>query len=93
MKQQHHFERANDAKSKEAAQISKMIGDLGRLIQILDCEIATDEERAGVSDRSDPTYPILARTLAVRRNNLRDTITALEQRLSGLPTEIVPELA
>ena len=93
MKHQRHFERVNDAKSKEAAQISKMIGDLGRLIQILDCEIATEEERAGASDRSDPAYPTLARALAVRRNNLRDTITALEQRLSGLPTEIVPEPA
>jgi hypothetical protein len=41
------------------------------------------------------SYPILARTLAARRDNLRDTITALEQRLSTLPAEsdLVPELA
>jgi hypothetical protein len=41
--------------------------------------------RAGISDRSDAPYPILARMLAARRDNVRDTITtALESRLSTL---------
>ena len=94
MKHQRHFERASSARSREAAQISKMISDLDRLIRILDCDIAAEEERARVSDRSDAAYPILARVLAARRDNLRDTITALEQRLSSLPveTDLFPEL-
>jgi len=95
MKHQRHFERASDATSREAAQISKMISDLDRLVQIIACDIATEEERARVFDRSDAAYPILARVLAARRDNLMDTITALEQRLSSLPaeTDLVPELA
>jgi ABC-type transporter Mla subunit MlaD len=95
MKHRRHFERASGATFREAAQISKMIGDLDRLVRILDCDIATEEERARVFDRSDAAYPVLARTLAARRDNLRDTITALEQRLSTLPAEsdLVPELA
>jgi hypothetical protein len=94
MKHQRHFG-ANDATSREAVQLSRLISDLDRLVRILDCDIATEEERARVSDRSDAVYPILARTLAARRDNLRDTITALEQRLSTLPAEsdLVPELA
>jgi hypothetical protein len=30
----------------------------GRLVRILDCDIATEEEPAQVSDRSDAAYPI-----------------------------------
>jgi hypothetical protein len=94
MKHQRHYG-ASLAALKEAEQIRKLIADLDRLLQIITCDIATEEERARVSDRSDAAYPILARVLAARRDNLRDTITALEQRLSSLPTEtvFVPELA
>jgi hypothetical protein len=41
------------------------------------------------SDPFDPNYPILARTLTARRDNLKDTIAALEKRLAGR-TEQVP---
>jgi phage shock protein A len=40
--------------------------------------------QTGIFDRSDAAYPILARMLATRRDNIKDTITALEQRLSKL---------
>jgi hypothetical protein len=80
MKHQRNFERASDVALREAAQISTMISDLDRLVRLLDRDIAIQEERAGISDRSDVAYPILARTLAARRDNLRETITALEQR-------------
>jgi septation ring formation regulator EzrA len=95
MKHQRHFKRATDATSREAAQISKMICDLDRLVRILDCDIATEEERARIFDRSDAAYPMLARTLATRRDNLRGTVAALEKRLANLSaeTELVPELA
>jgi multidrug resistance efflux pump len=86
MKHQRHYG-ASLAALKEAEQIKKLIADLDRLVQIIACDIATEEERARVSDRSDAAYPILARVLAARRDNLRDTITALEQRLSSLTAE------
>jgi hypothetical protein len=45
-------------------------------------------------DRSDAAYSILARMLAVRRDNLRDTIAALERRLLRPDqAELVAELA
>jgi hypothetical protein len=77
MKQQGHFDT-----SKEAVQIWKMIVDFDRYVQLLNCDITTEEQRARISDRSDAAYPILARMLATRRDNLNDTITALERRLS-----------
>jgi hypothetical protein len=93
MKHRHHFE-TTEVVQRKAAQTRKIIVDLDRIVQLLNCDIATEEERARVSDRSDAAYPILARTLAARRDNLRATIAALEQRLSKLDqAELAAELA
>ena len=93
MKHQRHFD-TSEVAQREAGQISTMISDLDRLVRLLDCDIAIQEERAGISDRSDVAYPILARTLRARRDNLRETVTALERRLSKLDQgEMVAEPA
>ncbi len=87
MKHQGHFRRASDVALREVARISALISDLDRVVRILDCDIATEEERAGVSDPFKGAYPFLARTQAARRENLKRTITALEIRLTGRPDE------
>jgi hypothetical protein len=61
-----------------------MIADVRRVVQVLDCDVQTEEERSRIFDRSDAHYPILARTLAARRANLNATIIALEARLSSI---------
>ena len=93
MEHQRHFD-TSKAEQREAVKIRKMIGDLARSVQLLNCDIASEEERTRISDRSDAAYSILARMLAARRDNLKDTITALERRLSKLDqAELVAELA
>jgi hypothetical protein len=93
MKQQRHFD-TSKAAQREAVQIWKMIVDLDRYVQLLNCDITTEEERTRISDRSDAAYSILARMMATRRDNLKDTITALERRLSKLDqAELVAEVA
>jgi hypothetical protein len=82
VKHQRHFDTSEV--HRKAGWIRKMIVDLDRGVQLLNCDIVTEEERVRMSDRSDAAYPMLARTLAARRDNLRDTITALEQQLSKL---------
>src|ERR1700729_1481300 len=89
MKHQRHFERTSDVATREAAQISTMISDLDRCVRLLDCDIAAEEERSRISDRSNSAYPMLARTLAARRDNLRDTIAALKQHLTTIKTPLV----
>ncbi len=79
MKHQRYFGSV-DA-SREALQTRALIGDLDRIVQILDVDIATEVERAGVVDCTRPQYPALARDLVARRDNLLDTIAALKQRL------------
>jgi hypothetical protein len=68
--------------ARETAVISKILADLARTVQLIECEIATQEEHASVSDRSDVRYPMLASALIERSNNLKVTIDALKQRLA-----------
>ena len=83
MKHQRHFD-TRETTQREGVQIWKMILDIDRNVRLLDCDIVTEEQRAGISDRSNAGYPILARMLATRRDNLKDTMTALAQRLANL---------
>ena len=83
MKHQHHFGSATDVALSDMARISALINDLDRHVRILDCDIAAEEERARVLNPFDAAYPILARTLAARRDNLKETIAALEKWLTG----------
>jgi hypothetical protein len=73
--------------SRQAALIQSMIGDLERTVQILRVDICTEEERARVFDRADPLYPMVARTLLVRLENLGVTIADLKNRLTSLDPE------
>jgi hypothetical protein len=65
-----------------------MIIDLERTIQMLRIEICTQEERVRVFDKADPLYPILARTLGQRHQNLMATVAALGRRLTDLEATI-----
>jgi hypothetical protein len=89
MTKMHRSETAQDAALKQAATIQSMIDDLERNIQILNVNIFAEEERVRMFDRSDPTYPILARTLTARRDNLKLTIAFLAQHLHAI-TMAVP---
>ena len=67
----------------DAARTRALIADLDRIFQILNEAIVAEEELAGVSNRSQAGYPLHARKMAARRDNLKATIVALEQRLSA----------
>jgi hypothetical protein len=85
MNHQYHFGSPKDA-ACNAANLGALINELHRRVRILESEIAREEELAGMSNPSNAAYPVLARVMAARRDNLKQTIAALEQRLP-------PELA
>jgi hypothetical protein len=81
---QQRDEAARHAELREAARISALISDLNRVGRLLGADIARDENEAGITNLSDATYPIAARILRVRRDNLANTIIALEKRLASV---------
>ena len=58
-------------------QIATLVNDLSRTVALLTAAIDREEQR-GVSDLADPAYPVLARNLRARRENLEATIAELE---------------
>jgi hypothetical protein len=94
MKRRYHFGNANNTAVRESARIEALIVDLGRRAQLLEDDIAAEEERARVFNHSDAAYPIAARILAVRRENVKATIAMLEKRLASLKEQVeqVPRL-
>lgn len=58
----------------------RLIADIRRVVDILNADIAAEEEVSGISDPSRPDYPILARALSARRANLESTLASLELR-------------
>ena len=88
MKQPYHSGMTNDAANRHAAKVKALVNELNRRVDILESEIAREEERAGVSDPFHAAYPVLARTLTAHRDNLRQTIAVLEQRLPPEPAQV-----
>jgi hypothetical protein len=82
----HHSGTAEPTALRQAAVIRGMTRNLERTVRIL--SLVAEEQRTGVFDRSELNYPILARTLTARRDNLLETIAALDQRLRFIAAAI-----
>lgn len=81
MNMHHRFETARGRIGREST-ISKMLSDLVLACRQIEADIATEEQRTGIYDRSDARYPILARSLYERHANLKGTIATLEKRVA-----------
>ena len=49
-----------------------------RSVEALTADLEHEEMRSGVRDVADPAYPVLARSLRTRRENIGATIAMLE---------------
>jgi hypothetical protein len=66
-------------------QIATLIGDLSRSVELLTVDIEHEETQAGVRDLADPAYPVLARSLRARREDIKETIALLEGLVQRIP--------
>ena len=66
-------------------QIATLIGNLSRSVELLTVDIEHEETQAGVRDLADPAYPVLARSLRARRENIKETIALLEGLVQRIP--------
>ena len=79
MKHQRHFGSAT--LSRETVQTRSLIADIARIVQILDSNIAAEEEQARVFDPSQAEYPILqdrlyaSKVIAKRRGRQTESST------------------
>ena len=84
-----------DERRRRVAQIEFMIADFTRMAVDLDREIATEEQRSGISDPTHFAYPTYARAAVVRRDNLKRSTDELKEQMDeakGLLAEAQEEL-
>ena len=66
---------------RRVAQIETMIAEFSKMARELDREIATAEQRSGISDISHFAYPTYARAARARRDNLQRSAEELTAQL------------
>jgi hypothetical protein len=65
------------------AQIETLIGRLARTAGVMDADIRQEEQLASVSNPRDPAYPMIARALKARRDNLTSSILSLQALINA----------
>ena len=84
-----------DERRRRVSQIESMIADFARMVVDLDREIASEEQRSGISDPNHYAYPTFARAAVTRRDNLKRSSDELKDQLDeakGLLGEAQDEL-
>ena len=77
-----------DEKRRRVMQIEMMIAEFTRVASDLDREIATEENRAGITDQNHFAYPTYAKAAAQRRDNLRRSADELLEQLSEAKSDM-----
>jgi hypothetical protein len=72
--------RASDVRA--TMKLRALVAELRSQVQYFDNDIRDEEQRTGIFDLNDITYPILARNLRTRRENLLATIRVLDGQLA-----------
>jgi hypothetical protein len=83
MEHQPRLESAAQIATSEAGRIMAVIADLSRTVNMLERHVAAEEERSQICDPYNAEYPMLARTITARIENLKATIAALQARLAS----------
>lgn len=69
-----------EERRRRVAQIDTMIGEFHRMATDLDREIASEEQKAGITDPNHFAYPTYARAAVVRRDNLHRSVAELNDQ-------------
>jgi flagellar FliJ protein len=77
-----------DEKRRRVAQIEGMIAEFDRMAADLDREVATEEQKAGISDLAHFAYPTYAKAARNRRDNLKRSADELKVQLDDAQAEL-----
>jgi hypothetical protein len=81
MKRHNQIGTVTEIDPRAVHQIMAMIEDMRRVVRLLEEDIAVAEVRARVDDTADVAYPLDARAMGERRDNLAKTMASLAERL------------
>ena len=74
---------------RRIALMERMIADFERVAANLDWDILIEEERANIRDPAHLAYPIYAKAIELRRDNLRRSADELRAQLAKAKKELL----
>lgn len=77
-----------EEKQRRVTQIESMIAEFGRMVAELDREVASEEERSGITDQAHFAYSTYARAACTRRDNLQNSADELGEQLAAANEEL-----
>ena len=77
-----------DEKRWKLSQIETMVAEFERMASELEREIASEESRAGIADRTHFAYPTYARAALQRRDNLMQSADEMRVQLEAARGEL-----
>jgi len=89
MKNERHFETTMTGGKYEAQRLAILLADIHHTVRNLELSIEAEQDRARNHDPSHYAYPLTARMMIMRRNNLKATVAALEQRIEDTSPALV----
>lgn len=75
-------------KRKQLLQLDMMIAEFDRMAGELDLQIVAEEKKAGITDTSHFAYPTFAKAARLRRDNLKNSQTDLQQQREAAETAL-----
>jgi flagellar FliJ protein len=77
-----------DEKRRRVAQIEGMIAEFDRMAADLEREVASEEQRSGISDIAHFAYSTYAKAARTRRDNLKRSADELKTQLDDAQAEL-----
>jgi len=77
-----------DEKRRQVGELEMMIEEFQRKERDLDAQVQAEQERAGISDEAHFAYPMFAKAVNERRNNILHSISEIERQLEGVREEL-----
>lgn len=76
-----------DAKSRNVESLERIIREFDQMAADLDRQIQLEEDRTGIRDSAHFSYSTFAKAAAQRRDNLRNSMTGLREKLAAAVRE------
>ena len=77
-----------DEKRRKVAELETMLGEFRNRERELEAQVQVEQRKAGISDVAHFAYPMFAKSVLRRRENILNSITEITQQLEGAKDEL-----
>jgi flagellar export protein FliJ len=77
-----------DEKRRKLAELEMMLADFHKRERELDAQVQHEQKKAGISDTTHFAYPMFAKSVIRRRDNILNSIKEISQQLEGAKSEL-----